>query len=264
MSVNTLIFGKTKCGKTRSLDTLPSGVLDFSFDVGGWKSLGRGKKKVIVVRSFKEWLDDEKKPTLGKDEILVVDYATVGMIKAAQYTNADTTLIMNFINDHNLLWSRQEECVGRGIRHVVIDSLTSFQQPVLEFILALNGRLITVQQDWGQAIAKVNEILQSGVATPFDYILIAHTHIEKDELTGKIEEGLLIYGKTLPNVILAKFDDIFYATIENTPTGQKYLWGTMPEGFLKGVGTRNFDGLPSKIEPNFEKFYKDKLFNGTV
>jgi hypothetical protein len=261
VSVNVLLIGETKTGKTVALETLPSGVVDFSFDIGGWHSLGRrGLKKVKVVSRLKDWVESDD--YLQSDEILVVDYAVADIVEQSQHTATSPTLITNFIVDFNLLWHRQTECVEKGICHIAIDSLTSFQRPILEYVMALNARVIAVQQDWGQAINKVDEIIQSAVALPFDFVLTTHIQAEKDEVTGKVKELPLIYGKQLPNLILAKFDDIFLTLKERTPAGLSFWWGTTPEGLLQCVGTRSFDNLPVRVKPDFKALYGDKLFVG--
>ncbi|MEM2125011.1 MAG: AAA family ATPase [Candidatus Methanosuratincola sp.] len=260
MGINVMLIGETKTGKTAALETLPRGVVDFSFDIGGWHSLGRRGKKVKVVRRLGEWLDSGER--LEESEILVVDYTVADPVAEAQYTAFSTELIGMFIKDFNLLWKRQQECIEKGVCHIAIDSLTSFQRPILEYIIAINARVLATQQDWGQAINKVDEIVQSAVALPFDFIMTSHIQAEKDEITGKVRELPLIYGKQLPNMILAKFDDIFLTIKERTPTGIVYRWGTAPEGLLQCIGTRNFDNLPLRIEPNFTKLYGDRLFNG--
>lgn len=217
-------------------------------------------------------------------EIIVVDYAVSDPIALGQYTEFNATLLTNFIQDFNLLWNKQQECIERGILHICKDSLTSFQKPALEYVKAMNARVVTVVQDWGQAIDKIDEVVQSGVALPFDFIMTAHTQVEKDEMSGRVKEGLLIYGKALPSVLLAKFDDIFLSLAQRSPSGMSYSWGTnrsgplqvwMPKGMESGsppaqmwpyegvpVGTRNFTNLPPRIAQNFEKLYGEMLFNG--
>ncbi len=299
--INTLLVGESKSGKTKSLETLPRGMIVFSFDIGGWHALARKSESgretqeeescwltetgrpLTVIKNFKSWLEQNGRKLLPK-EILVVDYAVADPVALGQYTQFDAMLMTNFIWDHNQLWSKQKECMAMGICHVCIDSLTSMQRPVLEYIKAMNARLITVVQDWGQAIDKIDEIVQSSVALPFDFIMSAHTQVEKDELSGRVRENLLIFGKSLPNVLLAKFDDIFLSIAQRSHTGMTYQWGTnrsgplqvwIPKGMEKDspqgqmypyegipIGTRNFTNLPPRIEQNFEKLYGEKLFQG--
>lgn len=297
--INDLIVGESKSGKTKSFETLPRGVLVFSFDIGGWhtlsrmrdkRELGKGEDSVwltesgrplTVIRSFKTWLETNDRSLLPK-EILVIDYAVADPIALGQYTSFDATLITSFIYDHRLLWDKQKECVERGFCHLCIDSLTSMQRPVMEYIKAMNARVVEVVQDWLQAINKVDEIVQSSVALPFDFIMTAHTQVEKDDYTGRVRENLLIFGKALPNVLLAKFDDILLSIAQRSSSGMIYQWGTnrsgplqvwVPKGMERDspqaamwpyeglpIGTRNFSNLPPRIEQNFEKLYGERLF----
>lgn len=299
--INTLLVGESKSGKTMSFETLPRGVLIFSFDIGGWHALARTRDKrevgkeeescwltgmgrpLTVIKSFKSWLEQNGRTLLPK-EILVVDQVVADPIALGQYTTFDAVLMTSFIWDHIQLWSMQKECIERGICHICIDSLTSMQRPIMEYIKAMNARMITVVQDWLQAIDKVDEIVQSSVALPFDFIMTGHTQVEKDEASGRVRENLLIYGKSLPNLLLAKFDDILLSIAQRVSTGMSFVWGTnrsgplqvwIPKGMEKDspaaqswpyegipIGTRNFSNLPPRIEQNFEKLYGDKLFGG--
>lgn len=257
--MNTLLIGKSKAGKTRALETLPGATLIFSFDVGGWHSLYKRKKNVIVTSSFRDWLVTVKEP-LTSNDILVVEYLTKDKIKVGGHPNFEATLLTNFILDHNSLWD-EGTIEKSGLCHTSIDSLTGWQQPTLEFIVALNNRSETSQRDYGMAINKINEMVQSCVNLPLDFILTGHTVIEKDDTTGMIKEELMVYGKQLPTIICAKFDEILLSVRQRTPTGLEYLWATVPEGWMETAGCRNFDGLPPKIEQNFVKLYGDKLYH---
>jgi hypothetical protein len=263
VGINVLLIGETKTGKTAALETLPFGVVDFSFDIGGWHTLGRrGKKVVTGFKTLREWIASPDKPILKEDEVLVIDYSVMDLVGSSQATRVDATLVTQFITDINSLWSAKDECVARGVRHLSADSLTSLQRPIIEAIMAWNARVIATMQDWGQAINKIDEIVQSCVALPFDFVMTCHIQAEKDEVTGKVKEVPLVYGKQLPNMLLAKFDDIFLSVRERTPEGVKFYWGTSPEGLLHCIGTRNFDNLPIRIEPNFAKLYGERLFKG--
>ncbi len=301
--ITALLVGESKTGKTNSLDTLPGPLIDYSFDIGGWQPfarkpdlsrvLGPGEEvlcltdkgnPVTVTRNLKTWLDTNTRAFLPRERF-IVDYATAPEIALGQFTQTDTILMTGFIQDMNLLASSklQGRLIEMGLCHVALDSLTSFQKPMMDYIKAMNARVITVVQDWGQAIDKIDEVVQFGVAIPFDFIMTAHTEREKDELSGQVRENLLIYGKALPDKLLAKFDDIFRSLAERTQAGMRYQWGTdrsgplqvyIPKGMEKGapeaamwpyagvpVGTRNFTGLPPRVPQDFADLYGDKLFH---
>ena len=273
--ITTLLIGEPKTGKTRSLETLPGGTVLFSFDRGGWHALdqrydipgapGRKRLKKVVFPpaskpTFKSWLDTDAR--LRRDEILVVEYSIADAIGFNQWTGASTELFLNFANDFNELWYKKDTCLERGIWHAALDSLTTFKEAVFEFIIASNARVLSTQQDWGQAIKKIMEVIDSAKGTEFDFILTCHIQSEKDEITGRIRELPLVYGKGLPKEILTRFDDIFMAGSERGPQGMNYFWATAPEGLLMGVGTRTFDNLPRRVEPNFGKLYGERLIHG--
>ena len=93
MSINTLLVGESKTGKSQSLDTLPGVVVGFSFDIGGWHPLARKRDKgrklgeeeleawvtdldhpVTVITNFKKWLANNTRDFLSHERV-VIDYA---------------------------------------------------------------------------------------------------------------------------------------------------------------------------------------------
>ena len=268
-AISVLLIGEPKTGKTRTLETLPGGTVLFSFDRGGWHTLDasydppnakarKRLKRLQFAKTFKEWVSDPN-TKLAEDEILILEYNISDPIGLQQYVRSDTTLFLAFANDFNELWYKRAICESKGICAVCVDSLTTLKNPVLEFVMAINARVIATMQDWGQAISKVLEVIDSAKGAGFDFILTCHIQAEKDELTGRVKELPLIYGKGLPKEILTRFDDIFLMVSERGPSGMTYSWATVPEGLLSGVGTRSFDDLPGRIEPNFTKLYGPRL-----
>jgi len=253
--MNTLLIGKSKTGHTRCLETLPRGLLIFSFDKEGWLSLR--KKKIILRKSLREWLKEGV--ILKPDECLVIDYFVSDQILNDKYIKYETTLLHNFILDSHELW--KPEIKGKGISHISIDSLTWMQAPVLEFVVAFQSRVTTSQNDYGLAINKMKEIISSFTGLPQDFVLTTHIQSDKDETTGEIKEQPLVYGKQLPDVIVSAFSTVFQTVTQPTTSGLAYLWDTQPSAYLKTVGTRLLDNLPKFIEPNFEKWFGKFLYD---
>jgi hypothetical protein len=277
--IATLLIGEPKSGKTRSLETLPGGTVLFAFDKGGWKSLDSAYDNPTVVankiprkRLKKLKFPPKDDPTLrgwlatgdvlAKDEILVVEYVSSDLISIDQYVKADSSMFINFGRDVNELWNRRQECIDKGIWHVSIDSLTTFKNAIIEFMKVMSGNRMLTLPNWGWAIDKMIEVFDSIRGTDFDFILICHIQSEKDEVTGKIISAPLVFGKGLPKEVLIRFDDNFMASTDRGQMGQEYFWVPVPIDFLVGVGTRNFDDLPGRIEPNFGKLYGARLIHG--
>jgi len=264
---NILQIGPPGSGKTGNLETLPDSVVHLSFDPGGWETLkrdiprqGRRKRNLVgPLTTFREWA--KLNQSLSPDDILVVDYSSlpvrVSVDKFQQYEIAPWN---NFLMDFNEI-----EKIGgapvierRGICNVAVDSLTWMQWTILEGVVYLESRTDkgTCVNDYRIAIEKMKEIVKAFCQLPFNFILTAHVESEKDDVTGKIKEQVLIYGKNLPDLIVSMISDVYYCGVDmSTGTIRSYLY-TAPQMFLKIVRQRSFDNLPIKMEADFSKLYK--------
>src|SRR5208282_362396 len=274
--IATLLIGESFTGKTRSLETLPGGTVLFSFDKGGYQSLDSsftppimagGKvprkrlKKLkfpsISEPSFMGWLKSNDK--LEKDEILVIEYIEASLISLNQYTASSTKLFISFANDFNQLITQEALCKSKGIWHIALDSLSSFKDNIIKAILGFSNHVILSQPDWGLGIAKIKEVIDTARGTQFDFIMTCHIQAEKDEVTGRLKEIPLVFGKGLPKEILQRFDDVLVTRSEKGPSGMEYYWSPIPIDLLIGIGTRCFDDLPAKIPQNFMALYGERL-----
>lgn len=271
---NIILIGEPGGGKTTIIETLPGGTVDFNLDPGGWRSLeregeelvraqkiGRKPKKLIHIKTLREWLADSK-AILQPNEILIIDYSeyappmSVGML-----TNFDSKVYFDLGQDINALEKVPKE---RGICHFVLDSLTGLQWYVLHGMVSLagHGGKGTSQYTYGLAIEKIREIVDTCCHIPYDFILTTHVESEKDEIVGKIQETILLYGKKLPGIVLSMIDDIYYCSVSAMSGKKEYFLETSPQMFLRIIRQRSFDDLPIKLKPNFSELYKDQLFCG--
>ena len=218
----------------------------------------RKPKKIIVVKTLREWLSKGEK--LAPDQIIVVDYETKDPIQSGMLVKYDQTNYSNFVLDENELWKPGIE--QRGISHIVADSLTHLQFCILEAIVVLAGRTDkgTSQFEYGKAIDKMKEVVQSLCHLPYDFILTSHYRGEKDDITGKVREEIVVYGKALPNLIASMMDDIYFAYADSSTGRMEYYWGTNPQMLLKCIRQRSFDDLPIKVKANFTEQYKGMLY----
>lgn len=266
---NIVLVGEPGSGKTVLAETLPGGTIDFNFDQGGWKSLERGEgvksqkrkfKKVIHAPSLREWFKTGS--TLMRDMILVVDYSAISSrFNPGMLTNFDPKIYFEFGQDLNHLEREVEEYKKRGVCHFMVDSLTGLQWYVLHGLvnLAGHGSKGTSQYTYGLAIEKMREVINICCQIPLDFILTSHVESEKDELVGKVNETILLYGKKLPGIILSMIDDIYY-TSQIVVAGAREFWlETAPQMFLRIIRQRSFDDLPIRIIPDLNALYKDQL-----
>mgnify|MGYP001560288902 CR=1 FL=1 len=271
---NIVLISEPGAGKTTSLETLPGGLVDFNTDPGGWKSLeregealqqalkvGRKPKKLIHAPNLREWLKDPNNK-LQPDNILIIDYSAYSIpMNVAMLTSYDSKVYFDLGQDINALEKVPPE---RGICHFAIDSLTGLQWYVLHGMVNLAGHVSkgTSMYTYGLAIEKMREIVDTCCHLPFDFILTTHVESERDEVVGKIQETILLYGKKLPGILLSMIDDIYYCSV-STMTGKKeYFFETQPQMFLRIIRQRSFDNLAIKLKPNFAELYKRQLFYG--
>jgi hypothetical protein len=143
------------------------------------------------------------------------------------------------------------------VQSIALDGLTGLANVVLEAVMHLNKRSKpNSQADYGDAIEKLVEIISvCTAARSKHFVLVSHIMMEKDELSGRIKEIPLVYGKQLPNRLLALFESRFQSAF----SGDSYFWITKPTPLMGTIGTRLQDGLPEKIEQNF-----GSLFDGNA
>jgi len=265
---NIVLIGEPGSGKTVLVETLPGGTIDFNFDQGGWKSLDRQApsskrkpKRILHSQTLRSWF--EKKERLMKDQILIIDYSMYAptMMNTGMLTNFDPKVYFDFGMDINHLEKNVEEYKQRGVCHFVADSLTGLQWYVLHGVVNLAGHAAkgTSQYTYGLAIEKMREIIDVCCQIPLDFILTSHVESEKDELVGKVNETILLYGKKLPGIILSMIDDIYYTSQMMGAGGKEFWLETAPQMFLRIIRQRSFDDLPIKLKPNFSELYKEKL-----
>lgn len=246
MGSNAAILGPPKSGKTRSLDTLPSPRVIFSFDPHGYSAL-RQEFTLLMPGQYRGGNLTWEKPTR------VIDYAAAqrqiseGVDRSAR--TYDSGLIYRaFVNDLNAAILTAE------VASLAIDGLTGMSNVILEAVMSLNKRSkVNTQADYGDAIEKIAEIVGVCAANEKNFVLLTHIQLEKDELSGRIKELPLVYGRALPGRLLALFDSVFQAAF----SGETFYWLTKPTPLMQTIGSRLHDNLPEKIAQDFAQ-----LFNG--
>jgi len=263
---NIVLISDPGAGKTTIIETLPCGTVLFNFDPGGWRSLerdvskpspGRHPKKLKFAVNLRTWI--ASKDILQKDEILIIDYSIYSTpMNVGALTGFDSKVFFEFGQDLNALEKLPKEF---GVAHFAVDSLTGLQWYVLHGMVNLAGHAAkgTSQYTYGLAIEKMREIIDVCCHIPYDFILTTHIESEKDEIIGKIQETILLYGKKLPGILLSMIDDIYYCSITVVSGKKEYWLETSPQMFLKIIRQRSFDDLPMKLKPNFSEIYKGKL-----
>ncbi len=157
---NIFIFGPPGTHKTRFLLGCPKPVWDYDLDNGAL-SLAEAKEGDIRVFRF----GDSANTAANK-------------ISIEQHRPQTAGPMLDFIKHLNSIYDLPAE---KRPATVAVDGLGRFGEMAMEFALALNSRKEPVFQDWGQAMAKIREMVECGVGLPCNFILIAHDQTDRDD-----------------------------------------------------------------------------------
>jgi hypothetical protein len=245
--MNALIMSRSKCGKTYALKTLLKPLIIQSTDPGGWTTIC--KKDQVAEPG--DW--DSIYKILEKTGVCAIDY-----LKGSNTINASHIASLGymryqisttqFINDCNVIIDSQNDKIA-SFSH---DTLTGLSRMLKGFICNRAGKSYLSQQLWGDAIEKIIEIIENCCASEKHYVLNCHIQLEDNALDGGKEEWPLIFGKQLPQNILALFDLVFTGVYDDG----SYLWRTHPSESNKSLGSRLHDGneLETLVAQDFGPF----------
>lgn len=245
---NCIIIGEPSSGKTRSLGTLPPKRVILNLDPHGYTAL-RIPFALLAPGQFAS-------EALVDTDTVVIDYAaaqkqvSTGVDRGARV--ADSGMIYQM-----LVRDLNAALLSPAVMSIAIDGLTGLGSVVLEAVMHLNKRSKpNSQADYGDAIEKIVEIVSVCAAAPNKYfVLVCHIQLEKDELSGRIKELPLVYGKQLPGRLLALFDSRF----QSAASSNTYYWITKPTPLMSVIGSRLKDDLPERIEQDFGKLFSDNV-----
>jgi hypothetical protein len=256
----TLLIGPPISGKTTSLATLRKvckrngSIYLFDFD--------HKCQPLIRAAAADGWLDRLIVHRYGAD--------TGNRVVATEHRPQASTEFLTFLNDFNRFYDWIDPTTGDWKTTlgtmlpevIIIDSLTSFQDAVLEFVLSRLGHNLgdprtDSRADYGKAMGKILETIRSLKTLPCHTVVIAHETFDKDELTGEIRMEPNVFGKKLAPTLAAEFNLVLYSTTRPTPTGEiEYVWQTQPGGFIKSVGSTYATALPKFVPQDFTNVIK--------
>lgn len=240
--MNICIVGPPKTGKTRSLDTLKGKTVILSSDPDGYEALRRPFKLAEPGSAAALCA------LLSAQECVVVDYCAIQrqvsspMTREARAPHGSAQWRL-FVPDVNAAL-QCPDC-----ENIVIDGLTGLSDMVLNAVVVLNKAVNknNLQAHYGDAIEKIKEIVGVCCASAKNFVLLAHTALEKDELSGRLVERPLVYGRKLPDELLAMFSTVFRTNVRD----KDYGWLTSPTGLMETIGSRSTDALPARIAQDY-------------
>ncbi len=248
--ISVLNWGPPKTGKTRSVFTLlkagfgPIWLEDFDY---GPESL------INAARAAK----------YSGDDIRIFRYtAGIDRIKDTQHRNRQSAPALDFFRHINNLydhvdpkdpknWKPEAIEAKKVPGTIVIDSLTTLADQILDFTLVLEGHELgapktDARSDFGKQMSKIVEIITSILALPCSFVMLAHEKVTQDDTTGTIRCDPMVTGQ-LASVIADYFGIVIYSHF----SGGKYMWLTQPENYVKVAGTRYTEGLQARIEQDY-------------
>lgn len=107
---------------------------------------------------------------------------------------------------------------------VALDGLTNLQNFARRFAIKTTPQVkrmaadVPSQGDWGHLLIIFKDVIDRFVALtkhpanlkPFNFIMIGHSQVEKDEVSGVMSHMLNLSGKDTPNVLCAAVDVVAY------------------------------------------------------
>ena len=202
---NVLLYGDFGTGKTSIAATAPTPVFIDSFDPGGTKTFALQEKisagDIIVDNRWET--DSWKDPFAFRDWEREMD-------------------------------ARKREGFFDHIGTYMLDSATRWSDSLMFEIFRREGRKGKNPQIQDYLVQQLTAVDWLGVmmGLPCHVIVTGHIGYDKDEVTGKMETGLLMYGKLSGKVPLV-FDEKWISTANPGKDGSEYLLQVHNDGYKK-------------------------------
>lgn len=252
-----LLFGPPKTGKTRSLVTL----LKFLRSKGA-----KGPLWLFDIDDGAASLINAAKAQGFKgDDIFVYSYRPKGGDKIGpgmtRPRGQGRDIYMEMIKDFNTLWDNVDPSTGQwkagfnGPCVIAFDSASGWQDVFLDFILVSVGHDLgapgtDARSDFGKAMQKTVECIQSCRGLPCVSVWTAHERLDKNEITSEIRIDPHFTG-LLAATIAKEFGVVLYSTTKTVGQDTQYVWYTKPSGFVKTAGTRHHEGLAREVAQDY-------------
>lgn len=228
-----LIAGNYKTGKTISAYTFPRPIVALDLDNGA-SSIERatGADGKLIIPDTK----DINIFKFTRTQYSTLDFRTVDKesksIGAPSYSSGSFAQVANINNTLNSVANGSIKC-----RTLIIDSLSALFLLWKDSVLHMNSIFGLRLQDY----RTLDQVLfhqfipnLKMIDDKVDYIiLVCHTVLDKDELTGRIVEYPLGPSQAMGRTMGREFDEIWLQVNE----GGKFSWRTKPYGFFQ-AGSR--------------------------
>ena len=103
---------------------------------------------------------------------------------------------------------------------LVIDSVTTMQEYLMQSILQLNKRVEPTLHEWGRLVNGLQALFMRLTKMAHHIVFIAHEQIIQDEITSEVLVMPLIVGKKLPGQIPLWFDEVYRSQVSRSKEGK--------------------------------------------
>jgi hypothetical protein len=221
-STNFIIYGGSGSGKTSLIRSMRTPILVHSFDPGG----------CAVLEGQVPWSPYDTCIDNGK---ILVD---------TRFEGEDPAEPTKFE-----LWDKVYHQLRRDkffdlLGTFVIDSLTTFSQCIMYYILKKEGRAgsaqitkegkkiysgIPHQNDWMPQMMYIENAIRDMLSFSCDLVLLAHDSAVKDEITGKVMKDINVTGKLTRRLPLL-FSEMYHTETIESSAGIQYKLLTRKDG----------------------------------
>jgi hypothetical protein len=226
-----LVYGKAKSGKTSLIATCRKPILVHSFDADGLS--------VDVLQPLIESGD---------------------LIPDTRFENEKWSSPTAFD-----LWEQEFEELRKAnafsaLGTYVIDSTTTWAMAMLNQIAKRSKRpgQPPQLQDYNVQQLTIMDYVGLLLSLPCDVILTGHIDLSRDEVTGKMETGLLVPGKLSTKMLLA-FSNVFVTEVQQTQKGANYVLKCIGDGYYVSGSRVAPIGKIQPIEPQDIKALLKKI-----
>ncbi len=226
--VKALVYGPSSTGKTCFAAGFPTPIRYLDFD-----------NKVSSAAQF--YIGQER-----LNEIDVTQYAQIPR----------ETRMMQFLADVQSLFQLANSGKALGYKTIVLDSLTTLVQYMLEDYLNVSRKEIkrpgpdmTCMQDYGLLDTHTSQLMKSILALEANIVVIGHAVQDKDEVSGIITNQVLMPGKGAAKLPIY-FEEVYFSKVD---ASGKFLLQTQSDS--KTV-CRTQRKLPKEIRSAYSEIVK--------
>jgi len=222
-----LVYGDFGTGKTTLLTTAPKPIWVHSFDPGGTTTAAL-------------------QPLIESGDLIVTDFSGDSYLSPTKFREWEAEF--------------KQLRADKSFQHFgtfVIDSLTKWADAMMFAIVQKGGfKNDGIPQPRDYLIQQMTAVDYLGLLCdiPCNFICTGHIGLTKDEVTGKLETGLLLAGQ-LSNKVPLVFDEKWLTRVEGKQD-VRYVLQTRNDGYYKAE-TRMGGGKFERFEePHFRKLLK--------